>query len=159
MPTHARASRLRALTVAVTAAAGVAACTAPLTVEPAPYAGDPRCARIMLGIPEEVGGLALRATSSQATAAYGETNEIVVRCGVEPPGPSEDRCVAVDVGATAQDWLISEEAEVWRAVSFGRTPAVEVIIPRARADRAVGELLGAFNSSVAQADTNGLACR
>ncbi|MBC7299184.1 MAG: DUF3515 family protein, partial [Demequina sp.] len=69
----------------------VSGCTAPVVVEPAPYAGDPGCAAVMLGIPDEVGGLARLETSSQATAAYGDEPRIIVRCGVEVPGPSNER--------------------------------------------------------------------
>lgn len=139
--------------------ATLAACSAPLVVEPAPYAADPRCASIMLGIPEEVGGLSLRATSSQATAAYGDEAIIVVRCGVEPPGPSNERCVAVETSGAAQSWLVTETEDAWVAVAFGRTPALEVTIPKARADQAVGEILGQFGESAVLADPNGLECR
>lgn len=137
----------------------VAGCTAPVVVDPAPYAADPQCASVMLGIPEEVGGLALRDTSSQATAAYGDDARIVVRCGVEPPGPSNERCVAIETSSAAQDWLITEDDEQWTAISFGRSPATEVIIPKIRADKAVGEILAQFNPAVALADPNGLVCR
>lgn len=135
------------------------ACASPLVVEPAPYAADVQCASIMLGVPEEVGGLTLRDTSSQATAAYGEEYPIVVRCGVEPPGPSLDACLSVDTPGGAQDWLVREDGDDWVAVAFGRSPALEVTIPTARADRAVGELLGAFSPMAARADGNGLECR
>lgn len=151
-----RGARIAALVaVALTATA----CAAPLVVDPALYAADPRCAAIMLGIPDEVGGLSMRTTSSQATAAYGDEATIVVRCGVEPPGPSNERCVAIDTASAAQDWLVTERDDEWVAVAFGRTPAVEVTIPKARADQAVGELLGQLGPAAALADSNGLECR
>jgi len=137
----------------------LAACSGPLVVEPAPYAADPQCASVMLAIPDSVGGLAMRATSSQATAGYGDEPHIVVRCGVEPPGPSEDRCVAIDTASGAQDWLIRETDEDWLAVSFGRSPALEVTIPKLRADEAVAELLGDLSGAASLADPNGLECR
>ncbi len=138
---------------------GATACAAPVVVDPAPYAGDPQCASVMLGIPHEVGGLPLRPTSSQATAAYGTTAMITVRCGVEPPGPSVERCVAIDTGSVSQDWLITEVDGSWIAVSFGRTPATEVIVPKIRADEAVGEVLAQLSPAAARADSNGLLCR
>jgi hypothetical protein len=159
MPRSTWVRRVRMIVLAVAGAALLAACSQPLVVEPAPYAGDPRCAEIMLGVPDVVGGLEMRPTSSQATTAYGDTAPIIVRCGVEPPGPSTDRCDLIDVDGIAQGWLISEEEDVWRAVAFGRTPAVEVQIPKLRADQAVGELLGYFNASAVRADVNGLECR
>jgi hypothetical protein len=140
-------------------AVAAAGCSAPVVVEAAPYAADPRCAGVMLGIPDEVGGLARQETSSQATAAYGEESRIIVRCGVEVPGPSEDRCVAIDTPAASADWLIVEEDDVWRATSFGRDPAMEVVIPKIRADQAVGELLAQLSPSATLADRNGLECR
>ena len=147
------------LTALIAAACALTACSAPLVVDPAPYAADPRCASVMLGIPDELGGLSMRATSSQATAAYGDEATIVVRCGVEPPGPSDERCVAIDTPSAAQDWLVSEDADAWVAVAFGRTPAMEVTIPKARADQAVGELLAQLGPASALADPNGLECR
>ncbi|NTV38862.1 MAG: DUF3515 family protein [Demequinaceae bacterium] len=135
------------------------ACTAPVVIDPAPYAADPQCASVMLGIPDEVGGLKLRPTSSQATAVYGKDAMITVRCGVEPPGPSSERCVAIDTAEASQDWLVTEDDTSWIAVSFGRAPATEVVIPKVRADQAVGEILAQFGPAVSQADSNGLACR
>lgn len=137
----------------------VSGCTAPVVVEPAPYAGDPGCATVMLGIPDEVGGLARLETSSQATAAYGDEPRIIVRCGVEVPGPSSERCLAIDTPAASADWLVLEEDDVWRAIAFGRNPAMEVVVPKIRADQAVGEILAVFSPSATLADRTGLECR
>jgi hypothetical protein len=113
----------------------------------------------MLAAPETVGGLPMRNTTSQATAAYGDEFTIVVRCGVEPPGPSEDPCVEVTVGDTTLGWLVTETDDDWVAVSFGRSPAVEATIPKVRADQAVGDLLAELAPSAARAPRNGLECR
>ncbi|WP_291379838.1 DUF3515 family protein [Demequina sp.] len=137
----------------------VSACASPVVVDAAPYAADPRCADVMLGIPDEVGGLVRQETSSQATAAYGNESRIIVRCGVEVPGPSDERCVAIDTPSASADWLVIEEDDVWRATAFGRDPAMEVVIPKVRADQAVGELLAQLNPSAMLADPNGLECR
>jgi hypothetical protein len=113
----------------------------------------------MLAAPETVGGLPMRNTTSQATAAYGDEFTIVVRCGVEPPGPSEDPCVEVTAGDTTLGWLVTETDDEWVAVSFGRSPAVEATIPKVRADQAVGDLLAELSPSAARAPRNGLECR
>jgi hypothetical protein len=113
----------------------------------------------MLGIPDEVGGLERLETSSQATAAYGDEPQIIVRCGVEVPGPSSERCLAIDTPAASADWLVLEDDDVWRAIAFGRSPAMEVVIPKIRADQAVGEILAAFSASATLADRTGLECR
>ena len=161
MPFHHKALHrvTRPAILASVAIVGVSSCAAPVVIAPAPYAADPQCASVMLGIPDEVGGLTLRATSSQATAAYGTSAMITVRCGVEPPGPSTERCVAVDTGSVSQDWLVTQTDDSWIAVSFGRSPATEVIVPVIRADEAVGEVLAQLSPAAAQADANGLECR
>lgn len=136
----------------------LAGCAQALVVEPAPYAADPDCARVMLAMPEVVGGLDVRGTTSQATAAYGAEFPLVVRCGVEPPGPTTEQCVSVEVPDGTQDWLVVDEGAQWRATSFGRSPAVEVLIPSERADEAVADLLAEVSGPAALAPSNGLAC-
>lgn len=137
----------------------LAGCAQPLVVAPAQYAADPDCARVMLAMPDAVGGLSVRGTTSQATSAYGDDFPIVVRCGVEPPGPTTDTCVAVDAKDGVQDWLVVDEGEQWRATSFGRSPAVEVLIPSERAQDAVADLLAEVSGPAALAPANGLSCK
>jgi hypothetical protein len=78
---------------------------------------------------------------------------------VEVPGPSSERCLAIDTPAASADWLVLEDDDVWRAIAFGRSPAMEVVIPKIRADQAVGEILAAFSASATLADRTGLECR
>ncbi|MDY6055667.1 DUF3515 family protein [Micrococcus sp.] len=94
------------------------------TVEPAPHATDPACAPAMLAMPDALGDHALRPTDSQATAVWGEPAAVVLRCGVQPPGPTTDRCIAAD----GVDWVVREEEDRWRLTTYGRTPAVEVLL-------------------------------
>lgn len=156
----------RARSRAVVAALGVAAiglllsaCAQPLVVDPAPYAGDPGCAPVMLAMPQTLGGLPQRATSSQATTAYGQEFPIVARCGVEPPGPTTTPCVAITSDAGNQDWLVVDEGDHWRATAFGRSPALELTIPKVRADKAVSDVLTEVSGPASLAPSNGLACR
>jgi len=160
MPLLGRVARTlcTAALVSCVAIFGVTACAAPVVIDPAPYAADPQCASVMLGIPAVVGGLSLRPTSSQATAAYGASAMITVRCGVTPPGPSTERCVAIDTPSASQDWLVTENDTSWIAVSFGRSPATEVVIPKIRADKAVGEVLAQLSPAASLAKPNGLTC-
>ena len=137
----------------------LAGCSQPLIVEPATYAADPDCARVMLAMPDAVGGLDVRGTSSQATTAYGGEFPIVVRCGVEPPGPTTEQCVAVSADGVEQDWLVVQDGDEWRATSFGRSPAVEVVIPTKRAQDAVADLLAEVSGPAALAPSNGLECK
>ena len=143
----------------VGAVALLAGCTQALVVEPAPYAADPDCARVMLAMPPSVGGLDVRGTTSQATSAYGDEYPIVVRCGVEPPGPTTEACVAVAADGVDQDWVVVEDGDSWRAVAFGRSPALEVLIPSVRAQEAVGDVLAELSGPAALAPRNGLECK
>ena len=160
MPPFGRAARTlcTAALASCIAIFGVTACTATVVIDPAPYAADPQCASVMLGIPQEVGGLSLRPTSSQATAAYGTSAMITIRCGVTPPGPSTERCVAIDTPSASQDWLVTENNTSWIAVSFGRSPATAVVIPKLRAVKAVSEVLAQLSPAASQAKPNGLTC-
>lgn len=97
-----------------------------VTVEAAPHAADPACAPAMVAMPDAIGDHALRATDSQATAAWGEPAAVVLRCGVPVPGPTTDRCVSVE----GVDWVVRDEAENWRLTTYGRDPAVEVLFTK-----------------------------
>lgn len=103
----------------------LSACAPVLVVEPAPRAAEPACADVMLRMPQELDGHQDRDTSSQGTEAWGDPAVAIARCGMEPPGPSTDPCVSVD----GVDWISTEEsADSWRFLTYGRTPAVEVIV-------------------------------
>ena len=79
---------------------------------------------MMVALPDTIGDAALRKTNSQATAAWGDPSQIILRCGVNVPGPTTDRCVSVnDV-----DWVIKEGDPVWTLTTFGREPATEILI-------------------------------
>ncbi|MBB2921208.1 DUF3515 family protein [Cellulomonas cellasea] len=142
----------------------VAGCAPTVSVAEAPYGHAPECARVVLALPPELGGLPQLATSSQASTAWGTaTAPIVLRCGVEPPGPTTDRCVTVETpGGPSVDWLAvpaddevdpgaaadaPEGAEApdapsdgvtgggtvgatdWTFTTYGREPAIEVVVP------------------------------
>lgn len=112
-----------ALPVAVTAL--LAACSQAVTFDPAPSASDPDCAAVVVRLPDTVAGLAERETNAQGTGAWGQPASVLLRCGVEPPGPTTDRCVSVD----GVDWIIDEsDAPTYLFTTYGRTPAVEVVV-------------------------------
>ncbi|WP_062072371.1 DUF3515 family protein [Demequina sediminicola] len=140
------------------AALGLSGCTHALVVDPATYASDPTCAEVMLAIPEIVGGLEQRGTTSQATQAWGDEYPIVARCGVEPPGPTTEPCLSIATASADVDWLVSEDPEQWTAVTFGRSPALELTVPKVRADDAVSEVLAAISTAAARAPVNNLEC-
>jgi hypothetical protein len=114
----------------------LAGCASPVGVDAAPHAADPLCAEVVLALPRELAGMPRLTTSSQATAAWGDRDApVVLRCGVEPPPPSTDPCVSADDGAVVVDWLAVEAepgadgAADWTFTTYGRDPAVEVLVP------------------------------
>jgi hypothetical protein len=144
--------RALALASSLALAISLSACSAPVSVEPAPDAANPACAPEMIALPDSIGDATLRKTTSQATAVWGDPAAVVLRCGVASPGPTTDRCVTVnDV-----DWVIRETSPSPPAVpqasaspsasphptatmddgangtyiltTFGRTPATELVL-------------------------------
>lgn len=149
---------LRRLIPAVLMVAALAGCAHAYVIDAAPYASDPECARVMLVIPDVLGGLEMRDTTSQASAAWGTEFEIVARCGVEPPGPTTDECLAIDTGSVQVDWILVRGDDAWVATTFGRSPALEMVVPRVRADQAIGDVLAEVSAAAALAPRNGLQC-
>jgi Protein of unknown function (DUF3515) len=126
-----------------------------LHVTPAPHADAPACAQIMLNVPIELAGLPKRGTDGQATAAWGETDPVVMRCGVDPPPPTTDRCVTV-TGSDGKgtDWLsvpATDGSGGWVLTSYGRRPAVEVRVPASVALKQPADLLVDLGPPVAYA--------
>ena len=75
-------------------------------------------------------GLERRTTTSQASRAWGGPDPIVLRCGVEPPGPSTERCIGIeDASGDSVDWLALQAEDAWAFVTYGRVPSVEVVVP------------------------------
>src|SRR5699024_4832736 len=72
----------------------VSACGSPAARPPGPTASAPVCAEVLRALPEELSGAQSRSTNSQSTAAWGDP-PITLRCGVQPTGPTTDRCITV----------------------------------------------------------------
>ncbi|UFU07829.1 DUF3515 family protein [Ruania halotolerans] len=129
---HAR-TRLAATAAAVPLMIGLAACGAPVEVEPAPEASAPICAEVVRALPEELAGAERRSTTSQASAAWGDP-AITFRCGVPVLGPTTDRCITAEAGnGTSVDWVVAELGSVsdqtWHFTTYGRVPAIELVVP------------------------------
>lgn len=119
------------------------ACSPTVTLQPGPFAPDPVCAAVIQLLPAELTGRPQVSTTAQATVAWGATDAITLRCGVENPPPTTDRCVTVEAGGSAVDWINPEadspllppnalaEGGAWTFITYGRTPAIEVVIPAA----------------------------
>jgi len=116
--------------------AALAGCSSAVVVEAAPHAADPLCASVVLALPQDLDGLPRLRTTSQVTVAWGDPSDpVVLRCGVEPPGPTTDQCVTAADEASSVDWLaVSGPADEsgaadWTFTTYGRSPAVEVTVP------------------------------
>jgi hypothetical protein len=111
---------------ALAAAAGLAltACSPAVDVTPAQDAANAACAPMMVALPDAIGDAKLRKTNAQATSAWGEPSLVILRCGVNVPGPTTDRCVSVN----GVDWVIKEGDPVWTLTTFGREPATEILM-------------------------------
>ncbi|MGN6599834.1 MAG: DUF3515 family protein [Actinomycetes bacterium] len=87
-----------------------------------------RCTDLTDHLPATVVGQKRRQATprSPLTAAWGDP-PVTLRCGVAASGPTTEQCVAVD----GVDWLIDQTAHGYRFLSYGRRPAVEVVVPDA----------------------------
>ncbi|SDS50133.1 DUF3515 family protein [Microterricola viridarii] len=116
---------LAALGTALLITATLAGCAAAVALEPADDATNPGCAEIVVRLPEALGEQKLRETNAQGTGAWGDPATILLRCGVEVPGPTTQQCVAVG----GIDWIVDDSNKpIFRFVTYGRTPATEVIV-------------------------------
>lgn len=101
-------------------------------LEPAPDAANPNCAYAMVAMPKELSQLAQRQTTAQATTAWGDPAEVILKCGVEVEHPVADPCAEVN----GVDWIIKPTEEdggsetsatgTWTATTFGRNPDIQV---------------------------------
>lgn len=105
---------------------------------------NPLCAEIMVRLPDELPAgsassgddspssstLKRRDTDSQSTAAWGDPVAVTLRCGMEPPAPSTLPCFDVD----GVDWLALEGEPTYTFLSYGRTPATEVVVDTSQAN-------------------------
>jgi len=136
---------VRRLALVLAALLALSACAQTVvTVPVAPEAQHPDCARVVLALPEELGGEPRRTTSSQATRAWGDPlSPVTLRCGVPAPPPTTATCTtADDLQGHAVDWVAVEDERGWTFTSYGREPAVEVFVPAAvAAERSTSFLL------------------
>lgn len=124
-PSARRLRRAGALATGVVFAALLTGCTQAVPFDAAPDAKDAACADVVVRLPDDVAEQPKRETNAQGTGAWGTPAAVLLRCGVTPPGPTEDRCVSVD----GVDWVIDEsDPPRYRFTTYGRTPAVEVVV-------------------------------
>ena len=104
----------------------LAGCTPIVALDPADDAENPACAAVIVQLPDTVDDLASRETDAQGTAAWGDPATVRLYCGVPTPDPTSLlRCYTIG----GVDWLIddSDDPNAF-AVTYGRTPAVQVFM-------------------------------
>lgn len=128
-PTRAAISRILAtLLCAAAISCGLAACTPVVSLQPAKDAVDPLCASVIVALRQypTVADLPARQTDAQGTAAWGDPAAVILHCGVTPPGPTASQQCRTFEGV---DWLIDDSRNpIVVATTYGRTPAIEVVI-------------------------------
>lgn len=92
----------------------------------APGATDPACAAALRQLPPTVLSKAPGPSPAEGSAAWGDP-AIVLRCGLPEQGPTTRPCVTVN----EVDWVIDDSGDPLRFVTYGRAPAMEVLVPTA----------------------------
>jgi hypothetical protein len=138
----------------VAAAVGLSACAPTIGVPVADDAANPKCAEVVLAVPDELAGLPQIKTNSQATAAWGEPGAAVtLRCGVTPPEPTTAGCQGVPSAAGSVDWVVTDDgADTWTFVTYGRDPAVEVQISPAVSTTRSSSFVSDLNRAVSKVE-------
>ena len=111
------------------------------------------CLSVAAHWPKTVGGRSLRPTSSSSAAvrAWGDP-AIIARCGVPLIGPTTDQCLDV----SGIDWVAHQLTDGVRFTTYGRTPAIEILVPGAYAPEPL--LLPAFGKAAAAIPQGGRRC-
>ncbi|GAB98017.1 hypothetical protein BJY21_000667 [Kineosphaera limosa] len=136
---------MRLATVVATGVALLAltACSGVVQVAVPPLATAPACAQIAWPhtVAGQRGGPAVPANA--ATHAWGSP-AIIARCGVPAPPPTTLECLGVD----EVDWIIEPLSDGTRFTTYGREPALQVLVPDAYepAPMVLGDLTPAATS-------------
>lgn len=79
-------------------------------------------------------------SDSPAVAAWGDP-PVVARCGLTSPGPTQLDCIS----ANGVDWVAQPMSDGIAFTTYGRDPALEVLVPRAYAPEPL--MLGPFTDA------------
>jgi hypothetical protein len=146
MDTARRTSRIvAALGVVVAVAAGLTGCTNAVAMTAAPSANAAACAAAQVRLPDTVDTkYALRNTNAQSTAAWGDPSAAVYHCGVAVPTVSDLPCFTQG----SVDWIRDDKGKQVVYTTFGRDPAVQVVIDTSKTTSQVLQDLGTAVSSL-----------
>lgn len=131
-------------------------CAGPVEVAPAPEGTSAACATVASVWPETVAEAPRTTVEPQqpSTMAWRRGNDpaIIARCGVQPPGPTTLECIAVDDA----DWVAEKLDDGMRFTTYGRVPAIEVLVPNRYSPEPL--VLSALAEPVRRAKASGHRC-
>lgn len=143
-----------ALAALAVVAATLAGCSSAVQVTVPEQADSAACAAAARLWPADVSGRKPVdvSPSSPAVRAYGDP-AVIARCGVAEPAPSTG-CLSVnDV-----DWVVTMLTDGAKFVTYGRSPALEVLVPASLAPGNEGSLLPVFTAAAQALPTTGRRC-
>lgn len=128
-------------------------CSSPVEVTLPGRADDPGCRAAAASWPTEVSGLApVDTTAGTASVRAWGDPPIIARCGLPPLSPTTQECLSVN----GVDWVVSSFTDGTGFTSYGRDPAIEVLVPSRYAPEPM--VLPAFTEAAAALPTNGRQC-
>ncbi|PZF10123.1 DUF3515 family protein [Curtobacterium sp. MCLR17_034] len=146
MDTARRTPRTLAIVGAViTLAAGLTGCTNAVSMSAAPSANTAACAAVQVRLPATVDSkFDLRNTNAQATAAWGDPEVAIYHCGVAVPTVSDLPCFSQG----GVDWIRDDRGDQVVYTTFGRSPAVQVVVDSTKTTSSVVQELSDAVSSL-----------
>jgi hypothetical protein len=146
MDTARRTPRTLAILGAVIAlAAGLTGCTNAVSMSAAPSANAAACAAVQVRLPATVDSkFDLRNTNAQATAAWGDPEVAIYHCGVAVPTVSDLPCFSQG----GVDWIRDDRGDQVVFTTFGRSPAVQVVVDSTKTTSTVVQELSDAVSSL-----------
>lgn len=146
MDTARRIPRTLAIVGAVIAlAAGLTGCTNAVSMSAAPSANAAACAAVQVRLPATVDSkFDLRNTNAQATAAWGDPEVAIYHCGVAVPTVSDLPCFSQG----GVDWIRDDRGDQVVYTTFGRSPAVQVVVDSTKTTSSVVQELSDAVSSL-----------
>ena len=138
--------------VVVAVAAGLTGCTNAVAMSPAPSANAAACADVQVRLPAAVDTkFDLRNTNAQSTAAWGDPEVAVYHCGVAVPTVSDLPCFSLG----GVDWIRDDRGKQVVYTTFGRSPAVQVVID---STKTTGQVVQDLSAVVALLPKDGHTC-
>ncbi|SER68573.1 Protein of unknown function [Pedococcus cremeus] len=129
-------------------------CSSAVEVTAPPQAGSPACTAAASHWPTTVSGQDRVETTagSDAVAAWGDP-PVIARCGLSALAPTTEQCLDVN----GVDWVVRKASDGAVFTTFGRDPAIEVLVPNAYAPEPL--LLPAFGAAAKALPANGHSCK